>query len=30
MGVTVLTMASDDNFSMVQSTLPLQFTLMDP
>jgi hypothetical protein len=29
-GDTVLTMVSDDNFSMIQRTLLLQFTLMDP
>ena len=29
-GATVLTMVSDDNFSMVQRTLLLQFTLIDP
>jgi hypothetical protein len=28
-GATVLTMVSDDNFSMIQRTLLLQFTLMD-
>lgn len=29
-GETVLTMVSDDNFSMIQRTLLLQFTLVDP
>lgn len=29
-GETVLTMISDDNFSMIQRTLLLQFTLVDP
>jgi hypothetical protein len=29
-GDTVLTMVSDDNFSMIQRTLLLQFTLVDP
>ena len=29
-GATVLTMVSDDNFSMIQRTLLLQFTLLDP
>lgn len=29
-GSTVLTMVSDDNFSMIQRTLLLQFTLVDP
>jgi hypothetical protein len=29
-GETVLTMISDDNFSMIQRTLLLQFTLIDP
>ncbi|MES2601602.1 MAG: esterase-like activity of phytase family protein [Pseudomonadota bacterium] len=29
-GETVLTMVSDDNFSMIQRTLLLQFTLADP
>jgi hypothetical protein len=29
-GDTVLTMISDDNFSMIQRTLLLQFTLIDP
>ena len=29
-GDTVLTMISDDNFSMIQRTLLLQFTLVDP
>ena len=28
-GETVLTMVSDDNFSMIQRTLLLQFTLVD-
>jgi hypothetical protein len=28
-GDTVLTMISDDNFSMIQRTLMLQFTLME-
>jgi hypothetical protein len=28
-GDTVLTMISDDNFSMIQRTLLLQFTLME-
>jgi hypothetical protein len=28
-GDTVLTMVSDDNFSMLQRTLLLQFTLVD-
>jgi hypothetical protein len=28
-GETVLTMVSDDNFSMLQRTLLLQFTLVD-
>jgi hypothetical protein len=29
-GETVLTLVSDDNYSMVQRTLLLQFTLVDP
>ncbi len=29
-GETVLTMVSDDNFSMIQRTLLLQFTLLTP
>ena len=29
-GETVLTMISDDNFSLLQRTLLLQFTLLDP
>jgi hypothetical protein len=29
-GSTVLTMVSDDNFSMIQRTLLLQFTLVEP
>ena len=28
-GETVVTMVSDDNFSMIQRTLLLQFTLLD-
>ena len=28
-GETVLTMVSDDNFSMIQRTLLLQFTLLE-
>ena len=28
-GETMLTMVSDDNFSMIQRTLLLQFTLLD-
>jgi hypothetical protein len=28
-GTTVLTMVSDDNFSIIQRTLLLQFTLVD-
>jgi hypothetical protein len=28
-GATVLTMVSDDNFSMIQRTLLLQFTLIE-
>jgi hypothetical protein len=29
-GDTVLTMVSDDNFSLIQRTLLLQFTLLEP
>jgi hypothetical protein len=29
-GETVLTLVSDDNFSMLQRTLLLQFTLLEP